>query len=469
MAVIQVEISSNRLEARLTIEAVSSSFPVKEEILAALQDAGVTYGVIEQVIDQITDSQSPVYDKVVARGTKPVGPIELIVRPGMSVKTVESINERVDFKSLEKFEKVTRNQKLVRRVPVEEQRSGQTVTGATIPNTTLLSEFPKGENTIVSEDGNYLLAKEDGYLFIEGDRISVSNVYHVKGDVNYATGNIHFSGRVIIDGDVRSGFRLEATDTIFIGGNVEASNVYSQNGDIVIEYGVVGKNRARILAGGSLKCGFVQEATIGVKKNIYITHYAINSTMTAGGMVVLQENEGTLRGGTTSADQGITARVIGSINGIETEVSISQYSVREDSTARWEMSRQRADILTRITTLEKRIKFLQVLGEKVGRLSDEKTAELSAAKVEIDEKRTQLNALEKEEVDLIRRARKENLSKEIRVLDTIYKNSKIDIGELTWFAESDLSQVKIYRFKDEILVESLREIADIEYDVFVPQ
>ena len=69
-----------------------------------------------------------------------------------------------------------------------------------------------------------------------GRKISVLNVYHVPGNVGYATGNIDFAGSVVIRGDIENGFVVKAEGDVTVGGNVEGGSIYA-DGNITIRGG----------------------------------------------------------------------------------------------------------------------------------------------------------------------------------------------------------------------------------------
>ena len=68
--------------------------------------------------------------------------------------------------------------------------------------------FQVGNNITISEDKLSLIANIDGCLFIKSGVLHVDDVYQIRGDVDFHTGNIDFNGDVIIGGDVKSGFQI---------------------------------------------------------------------------------------------------------------------------------------------------------------------------------------------------------------------------------------------------------------------
>ncbi len=469
----KVHISPDKLRASLTITEDRAAYPTADQILMFLKEHRVVYGIDEALIHSIADTKEPV-DKLLCANSLSPGMDELsLIDWKISVDKAGRPSgaelERVDYKRIHIFHNVHADQVLAVIKSTQPTITLKTVTGeeGEIPLEQI--RFPAGRNTHISQDGKTLHADIDGAAFWENGLLHVDRVYHVKGDVNYATGNIKFDGPVVIDGDVRSGFRVEAQDSIYIGGNVEAANIYSQKGDVTVQYGVVGKNRAKILAGGSLTCGYIQDATVGVRKNVVVKHYIINATITAGGRIEVSENEGMIRGGDLTAEKGIIAKNIGSPRNILTELKIRNNGENEYQNQLWELSRSRSELMVRVSALKKRHSFLMVLGKQVGSLSPAKDKEKLFLADEIKRLEEKLAELGNKEIVLQKEASKERMNREILVFENIYPYVDIDISGQGFQTEQTMKAVKIFRFKDEIIIESLLDMTDSSYDIFVPE
>lgn len=470
---IQITIPQDQLTASVTIKTGRDSFPSEQDLTDALNEAHVCFGIDQKIIEKICHEQIPVTGLIVARGITPVQgqaanlqwhiPIDLTSKP-----FIISDSDRVDFKRIKSFHQVRTDQLLVTKIPGQNGSSGKTVNGKIVELPVEDVPLPAGRNTYISQDGLSLFAAIDGFLMIENGLLHIDNIYHVPGDVNYNTGNIKFDGAVIIDGDVRSGFRVEAKESIYVGGNVEAAMLYSQEGDITVQYGIVGKGKAKILAGGSLICGFVQDSTIGVRCDVIIDHYAINSAISAGGKMVVNKNEGLIRGGSITAEKSIIAIDIGSNRSQFTELKIRNSGENENQNRLWELSKTRTEVQMRISLLNKQLSFLNLLVERQVELSVQKQQEKVFIEAEIERLHQRVNELDRMEIALQQEAAKERLAKEITILGILYPNVNIDISGLGFHNDSKLHKVKILRFKQEIIVESLEDMESSAYDIFVP-
>jgi uncharacterized protein (DUF342 family) len=469
---IQIRVTEDELIAWISIQAESGNYPSLSDITNALFNANVVSGFDQDQLRKIAEGRKPINDFPIAR-TLPenINPANFIFwqMPAFTPVTTEPETPaaRVDFKNIKSFHPVKKDQTLISVNPFHAESLYTTVTGKTLNLAKSNLLHKAGRNTRISDDGRNLLADIDGMAIFEDGVINVDNVYHVSGSVNYNTGNIKFDGSVIIDGDVRSGFRVEAKDDIFIAGNVEAALIYSQNGNISIQCGIVGKGKAKILAGGNLICGFIQDATIGVRKDISAVHYIINSNITAGGHVLVYRNEGLVRGGVIMAEKGIDAIDIGSVKNMHTEIKLRNHSTNENQNRLWELSKIRAEIQMRHSLLERQLSFLTLIEERQGELSEQKSNEKKFVTDELNRLRLKLEEHNKTEISLQQEAAKERLAKEIIVRGALFPNVHIDIGGLSFYNDKKLEGVKILRFKNDIIVESINELDHHTYDIFV--
>jgi len=346
---IKIITSQDKLEARISIDVDTGQYPSVDQIKKKLAENGIVFGIDDEAISQIAKEKISIEYLLVAKGKSPVHgeTAELIwsIETDYSSKPTITETNRADFKHIKLFERIKKDQVLVSKLPPTDGIAGTNVFGESILGKGRDIEFPAGKNTWIAEDGLTMFSSIDGFAYWENDLLNIDNIYQIKGNVDYHTGNIRANGTVVIEGDVRSGFRVEATESIIIGGNVEAASLYSQNGDITVQCGILGGGRAKILSGGNLTCGFVQDATVSVKNNIIINRYAINSTISAGGTIVLEENAGLIRGGDVSSGKGITAIEVGSTQNIYTELNLRLHSVDGDITMYLDVGRRQKQVL----------------------------------------------------------------------------------------------------------------------------
>jgi len=220
-AKIIVDISKDRLQATVRYDTKNGSrIPTKEMIMEALTEKGVNYGIQPESIEKGTESLSPF---VAAMGKPPVnGDDAYIDRKfdlGVKGRPVVDQYDRVDYKNLNLFVLVKKNDTLAIRIPQTQGKPGISVFGDSVAaKNGKPIPMPDGKNTKVVGD-NRLVAEIDGQIVDTGKKISIDPKLSIKGDVGVGTGNIEFDGCVDIGGTVQQGFVVKATGDIEIKGD----------------------------------------------------------------------------------------------------------------------------------------------------------------------------------------------------------------------------------------------------------
>ncbi len=456
---IKVIISNDQMLATLVI---SRNIPdiSSEMIYSTLKEYGVTNGIKDEIIQKIIHEKKMPLEIVIANASRPEkgkdGKLIWQIDPTIPATPKINKNGKADFKHLQQHNAVNKGQEIVSILPPSKGIPGKTVTGELIFRPGKEIKIEIGENIIVSDDGYTYYSAIKGYVSFSNNKLSVSNIKYINGDVSFRTGNIKYNGKVHIKGDIRSGFRVEATDTIFVEGNIEAADIYSQKGDVVVSLGIVGKGRAKILAGGSLYCGFIQDALVNIKNNIIIEHYSINSEVFAGGTISVIQKEGLIRGGKVFAEKGISALEVGSIKGIVTEVGISGSDFVELDSQLQKIIKEEERQKTELFLLNKRKTFLELLENRLNNLSLNKQQEMNTIFTKINEIVERIEDLEAEKNDFIEKNKSKH-NNSIFVQHIIHKGVTVSIGHLQYYVDKQFEKVKIYRNVNEVVFENYSE------------
>lgn len=458
---VTIHVSSDEMSGLLTIGSKRRDFPSLAEIKTALINAGIKHGLNESLLERVCKTQDAVSEMIIAEGDPPFdgNAGELIWHVDIAQRDRPKINVdgKADFKQLNQFKTVQAGDEILSLSPGKPGKNGQTVTGKQIDPSHEVEPLtiPAGKNTRISEDGLILYADIDGVATIKNGDVVIDNVFHIYGDVDFSTGNVKYDGTVMIDGDVRSSFRVEATDSIYIHGSVEAADIYSKNGSVVIQNGVLGRDRARILAGDDLQCGFMQDATASVKNNVIIKHYAINSNITSGGKIKVADNEGLIRGGKTVAEKGIEILEAGSDRNILTEMVLSRSDIGEEQSKLWHIKINLAEEYQNLDSLKKRLEFLQLLEKRLGSISATRQKELSKLIGEISKAEQKVEEIRLEMEKLTQESEKQSPEQAVLIRDRLHPKVTVTIGHKKYFSTSIKGGVSIYRKGDELLVEPI--------------
>ncbi len=143
------------------------------------------------------------------------------------------------------------------------------------------------------------------------------------------TGNIKFSGSVIVNGNVLSGFMVMSTANIGVAASVEAALV-SADGSVKINEGVKGAGKGTVRAKKNIEASFAEQAYLLAVGDITIRNSALRCVIKTNGKLRLLGDKGNLVGGTIRSKGGIEAHNIGSESEIKTEISFGQdYLVKD--------------------------------------------------------------------------------------------------------------------------------------------
>lgn len=322
---INVEVSEDLYEAFLTVDIFGDEdieIP-KSELLEAINNNGVIFGIKDESVDIISQNPRLANRMSIAVGLKHTdgkdAEIEYLIDFEGKNKPKELNNGRVDFKDLGIVHVCEKGDIVARKIPATEGSDGKTVTGKIIKAKIGKDKvLKKGKNTELSEDGLQLLATADGNAKLDNEKVDIIEVLEIQGDVGIKTGNISFNGKLIINGNVTTGFRVVSQNDIEINGIVESAQVYS-NGSIFIKGGIQGNEDAVIRAGGEIKANYINSALVYAKGNIYADSI-MHSDVTSDGSIISQGKKGMIVGGEIKVRKHIEARTIGSEMGTITKI-----------------------------------------------------------------------------------------------------------------------------------------------------
>ncbi|HLC42064.1 MAG TPA: FapA family protein [Methylomirabilota bacterium] len=426
-----VEIDPSGLEAFVTLIppqpfGTELSLP---DLRRVLEDEGVAFGVSEAALRQLTE-EKPYHKKTrVAAGEPPKegapGTVELLFDPDPTLKLKEDAHGRVDFHEIETIKTVLKDQPVARRTPPHLGEPGTTVLGEAIaapPGSE--ATFRRGLNTVVSEDGQELLAAIDGHITMHDAVISVEPVLRVH-DVDFKIGNINFNGAVVIQGSVLDGFHVVAKGDILVSGTVGVARLES-GGNIVIQGGLLGGKKATLTAAGDVQAKFIDDASVTAERNVIVAEYIMHSQVTAGRKVILRGTRGTIIGGVIRAGEEIQARIAGSprYDGktlLEAGPVVRRTHTLPGLTLRlkeeWERYRQ----------VQKNLRTLRIAKSRSSSLPPEREALTQRFRDARDSSRRRTRELA-QEAKILKEEMKGLIRSRVIVWDTLYPGVKVQIG-----------------------------------------
>ncbi|OIQ52764.1 septum site-determining protein MinC [Moorella thermoacetica] len=232
-----------------------------EDLVRELKSQGIQYGIDWQTCARLVEEPAE-GTWTIARG-QPAFPgkdatVQLLFTTQDRVPvTIKEEEQQVNFRERFQFTSVEPGTVLARKKPVTGGRPGRAVTGEIIlPPEPREIELVAGQGAILSDNGLEVVATRSGRPMARKtkDRVTIEVVPALihDGNVNLSSGNINFSGDVIVTGQVEEGMAIEAGGNVYVGDTV---------------------SRGIIRAGGSIE----------VAGNIFV------SVLAAGGITAFQQ------------------------------------------------------------------------------------------------------------------------------------------------------------------------------------
>lgn len=296
----------------------------KNAMQNALSEAGIVYGIKENVLTELVDQ--PVYDQpvMIAEGKAAVcgqdGYLRCLFDTDNSLIPIEAENGLVDYKNLNFVQNVAKGQVLAEIIPPTAAETGYDIFGNILSaeDGKPLTD-PCGDNTQLSEDGKTIIASNAGSPKIKNQKqIIVSRVITVD-NVDMSTGNLLYVGSIVVKGNVGDGFTVSASEGIVVKGTVENAKLIS-GGDITVGQGIRGL-KSKVVVGGNLHSKFLENCIVEVKGDIF-TEAILHADIKCHGKIVVSGRRGCIIGGACRAAHSITAQVMGNEKYIPTVVEV---------------------------------------------------------------------------------------------------------------------------------------------------
>lgn len=321
---IVIEVSNDKMEAYLRVNppAEGGKGVTREDIEKALKEKNIVYGIIDEIIDSALENTDHKF--MVAKGQHAVDGKDASIIYKVKVnkeigKPLELLDGRVDFYNLHLVQNVEPGDVLAVKQQAQPGRNGRTVMGEPIPAKMGKDiNIIKGMNVELVDNGKTAVATQPGHVAIKNNRISVSTVYVVDGDVNFSTGNIEFAGTVIVKGSINEGFKVVAEGDVEVM-NIIADGIVECSGDLKVKNGILGRKGSSIKAGGSIFTKFIENSVVDSGGNVIVNDAIMHSRVWAKGIIVVS-GKGVIVGGQVRAGEEITCKIVGSSLGTSTEL-----------------------------------------------------------------------------------------------------------------------------------------------------
>lgn len=320
-----------------------------EEIL---EKNSVKAGIKTAVLQRMIDEKKYLEEELVAETMLPrdgiPGNFKFLFNTEADRKPKILPDGSVDYSSIQEVETVSEGDVIVEYTPATKGMDGMDVYGNALgarPG----KELPqiKGKGFLVSEDKRVYTAEMTGKITYLNDRLVITNLLEIDGDVTHVTGNVDFTGDVVIKGNVVTGMTVRAAGNITVNGHVEGA-VLQAGKDIILKNGMQGGGKGEIHCRGNVSGKFFEQTEIECKGNVN-ANAILNCNIMAEGEIKVSGKLGVIVGGKTHAICGVSATTIGNMSEVKMEIIVGVNS----------------EIYARIGALEARIKPLAEEKEKL--------------------------------------------------------------------------------------------------------
>jgi uncharacterized protein len=453
-----VKLSNDNMKAFITLTKPIGGAEITEEaIYEALRVNGVVLNINDSEIKNATALRA--YDKEIlaAKGIEPQAGQDAVLSYYFDISNERTINidkdGKIDYHELSLIKNVKVGQKLVTLTPHTQGIPGKNVKGSEVAGKDGRKlVLPRGKNVDVSENGLELIASVDGEVKVIDGKVNVFSVYEVKHNVDNSTGNIRFNGKVIVTGNVMTGFIIEAEGDVEVYGVVEGALIKS-SGSIILHRGIQGMNKGELYCEGNLIAKFIENCKIEVKGNIQ-SDAIMHSQIVCGKKLEANGRKGLLVGGTFKVGEEIKAKVIGSPMATITELEVG---VNPDMRKKYEEikteMKQTADNLDKTT---KAVDLLTKMSKTIELPLDKKLLLTKSVRLKLQlQQNLEKILVEQNEMEVYF----EELSRgKIKVYDVIYPGCRIIIGNSTMYIKDTVKFVSYYRTNAEIKMGSYDDV-----------
>lgn len=326
---IVIRISEDEMQAYMTVYPPKPGEPdigenaLTEELFAN----GIIEGVKHDVIEAILKDKAYNREFLVAEGKPSIdgksGEFEFFFNRFIDRRPQIQKDGSVDYSSMREVESVEAGQEIIRYTPAGSGQEGITVTGRVL-SAKAGKELPqiKGKGFTVTQDKRTYIANISGKIEFESDRLVITNMLVVEGDVSIITGNIEFAGDINVKGNVVNGMTVTAkgNGSITVDGHVEGALLIAGR-DVILKNGMQGSGKGEIRAGGDVSGKFFEQTTIFARGNVKanaILHCHIISEQE----IIVSGKRGVLIGGSVSAIKKVEATIVGNLSETKTLVNL---------------------------------------------------------------------------------------------------------------------------------------------------
>lgn len=412
---------------------------IKQEIKDYLIRNGIIFGYHESNIAAMAHKGIYCREIVVAEGLLPEdgkdGYFEYTFEA--EVKGPQILEDgTVDYTAVNKLINVHVGDKLATYRPARQGTDGSDIMGNVL-KAAVAKELPmlRGVGISKRDSEDTYFAEKEGKVELRDGKLDIKSTHEIFGDVDLTIGKIEFFGDVVINGNVESGVLIRAGRNIEIRGSVEAASLFA-GGDIILQRGIQGQQRAKASARGSVFAKFIEQTIVTAGADV-VADSIMSSRVVAEGTVRLSGKRGVIVGGYTHGLLGIDAVNVG--NEAETRTVVHAGCEEDIFNKGIELKKREVQVRRSLDEMKETIEDIKkkatIYGERV-----QQTMDTSANRILHQEKelREELAILVSDQQDIQAYIQK-GKGAQIRIDGNIYRGTVICVAQLQMPIEKNTS------------------------------
>jgi len=434
-----VKVNADDTAARLFLQPPASGEPpyTFEELTLFLESQNIVFGYHDSNLKAMCKKGIYQREIDIAKSMPPIPGIDGYFE--YTFDTSEKAPEikedgTVDYSAVNRLINVRLGDELATYIPAVKGTEGFDVKGnILVPR--VAKDIPplRGAHVSSRNTEHTYYAEREGKVELRDGKIDIQSVHEVFSDVDLVVGKIEFFGDVIINGNVETGVVIRAGRNIEVRGSVEAASLFA-GGDIILQRGIQGQQKARVSARGSVFAKFIEQTIINAGGDV-VADAIMNSRINADGKITLSGKRGALIGGYAHALRGMMVSSIG--NDAETRTVVHVGCEAEIIEKGISLKKREVQVRSMLEDLSEKLEELKKKAELYGDKQSD-MLEVTAAKVLPQEKELQ------EELAVLLDDQKEIQAQmmmgkdaKIRVDGNVYRGTVICISQLQMALENN--------------------------------
>ncbi|MBD3420488.1 MAG: DUF342 domain-containing protein [Chitinivibrionales bacterium] len=374
--------------------------------------------------------------------------IEMLVNIDEKAKPKLLPDGSVDFRNIELFKQVNTDDLIARRYPPTKGKDGIDVFGNPMPaNEGRDLALPQGKNTVVDNTNQRLMAACSGFMYRDGQLVCVGEVLIIPKDVNFETGNIKYKGAVVIKGNIKAGFEVDAGQNVIIEGLVDGADITSRNGSITVKKAIFGHDDCTLYAKKNIECELAQNLCMEAEGKITIKKFCLQCKVTTA-----EFEAAAFIGGLLAATKKIKLLEAGNAKSVKTSIAIVDTRSQNFKEKLEELSKIEKKLKQKLEPLERRIRtIITMMKHQDTQIRGKTKDEIKKVTLEHSTLKKKVNYVEQKRSEIIKSSKAPpDTSGEIVVSGPIHPGVAIKLYHQDYQVRTKQSH-KRYCIKDNIL------------------